>query len=87
MVGVCLIILVAMAPKTLHGIHKRPGASARLLRLRRPASNILKVDFDANLIQEHWPILGLPNYSVVRLPEGARDWNGFLNIEFAVYRV
>lgn len=79
-----------MAP-SLRGIHRRPAAALRLRTLlaRRPAAKYegtLHIEFAANDVKEHWPIVGYPEYSVVRLPPAKQvsSWRGFFGIEYAI---
>jgi hypothetical protein len=79
---------IAMAPKTLHGINRRPAARQALENLRRqqrePAAtgiNLLAVP--ANRIDDHWPVVGFPNYSFVKMDQPLAKL-GFFGISYQI---
>ena len=81
-------IEAAMPPqrRTLHGIHKRPAARARMSQLlrKRPARGQLVLRRGgAENIHEHWPVFGCPGYSLVKLPDPI-SWNEFSKIGFEI---
>ena len=76
----------AMAPKTLHNIHKRPAAKAALKRLlvrKKPATGV-KLSLDILDQSCTWPVFGLPEYSFLKVSSGELSKAGFYGITYLV---
>ena len=74
----------AMAPKTLHNIHKKPAAKAALQRLllrKKPATGV-KLSFGLLDKSCSWPVFGLAEYSFLKVRSAELSKAGFYGISY-----